>query len=240
MREKGLLRYTFSRNGEPFRTFTRDVSENLSLPVFYETWLLEDFPPAHYELRVVLEIDGREIISSKEEFDLSHQEAVPRPWYYRRIFPGSSHPLFSAIIGSQHYRLGRPQKALSYLEKAYTAQPGDFGAALNLAWCLFDLARYTRTVEVLKPFTGKGEDAQYEAFVWSGRALRKSGRGSEAIQMLDRAIQKFGVNTQLLNVMGHIYAELGREKDAADVWEKSIEIDPHQPDIQQKLKGIKK
>ncbi|TET70087.1 MAG: tetratricopeptide repeat protein [Candidatus Aminicenantes bacterium] len=44
----------------------------------------------------------------------------------------------------------------------------------------------------------------------------------------------------LLNSLGECYYRLGSEDEALAAWEKSLEINPNQPEIKKKIKAIKK
>ena len=99
--------------------------------------------------------------------------------------------------------------------------------------------RPENAVPILAPFLEASQTPKYEIYVLAGQALLRTGDFARALGIFDRAVSHFGVNAGLLNVIGDSYAGLGRPKDAQAVWEKSLEINPNQPEIKKKLDGLK-
>jgi len=50
----------------------------------------------------------------------------------------------------------------------------------------------------------------------------------------------FGLNANLLNALGECYFRLGIRDEALAAWEKSLEINPNQPEVIKRVKAIKK
>lgn len=72
-----------------------------------------------------------------------------------------------------------------------------------------------------------------------GKAYQKSGEFDKAIATFDRAISHYGTNTMLLNTVGECYFQKGDAKAALAVWEKSLEINPDQPQIRKNVETLK-
>ncbi|MDH5386360.1 MAG: tetratricopeptide repeat protein, partial [Candidatus Aminicenantes bacterium] len=61
----------------------------------------------------------------------------------------------------------------------------------------------------------------------------------KAIDIFDKALSHYGLNVNLLNSLGECYFQLGSLEGALAAWEKSLEINPDQPEIQKSVKVIK-
>ena len=240
MRERGEINYIFKSGDEVFRSLIRPIKDNPELPHFVESFSLTDFPPAHYSIEVVLQLDDQAVLSQSEEFDITHMLTINRPWYFNKMMPGPADPLHSFLIGSQLYNSGRFSEALPYLKESYGMESDSLDYALSLAKCHFQLENFKEVVPLLNLFLEDPELHNYESYLLTGQAYQRLGELAKAIDILDRAVNKFGINTQLLNTLGDCYFRLGRTDEARVVWEKSLEIDAGQSQITKYLEEIKK
>jgi len=238
-KRSGRIRFAFTRNGQPAFERDRPLAECVDLPDILTEFPLADFVPAHYNLKVSVVADGRELVAGAEEFDVSFQEAVPRPWYYTKRLPEASDPVYALIIGSQLFNVGRLDEAKGFIERAYRQSPDSADAALLLARIHLAQGRPENAVPVLAPFLDASQTPKYEIYILAGQSLLRTGDFARALGIFDRAVAHFGVNASLLNVIGDSYVGLGRPKDAQAVWEKSLEINPNQPEIKKKIDGLK-
>ncbi|MDP2916064.1 MAG: GWxTD domain-containing protein [Candidatus Aminicenantes bacterium] len=238
-KRSGQIRFVFTRNGQPVFDRVKPLAECSDLPDILTEFSLADFVPAHYNLKVSVVDDGRELVAGTEEFDLSFRDAVPKPWYYTKRLPEAADPVYALIIGSQLFNIGRLEEAKGFVERAYRQLPGSADAALSLARIHLALGQPEKAVPVLDPFLDASQTPKYEIYVLAGQALQRTGDFAGALSIFDRAVSHFGVNANLLNMIGDSYARLGRPKDAQAVWEKSLEINSNQPEIKKKLDGLK-
>jgi len=237
--EKGELRYTFIQNGKEFRNISKKLSYYYEAPNFVEQFSLDEFLPAHYRVNVSLIIDGQEVLYDSEEFDVTHMDSIPRPWVYSKLLPGGNDPIYSYLIGTQLFNVGKIQEARSKLEEAFQAKPDSIEFALNLARVYMALTEYGKIESLLAPFVDKEKPPPYEAFFILGRVYQRLGQMNKAIDIFDKAIDRFGLNTNLLNSIGECYFALGKPEEASVVWTKSLEINPNQPQIMEELQAIK-
>ncbi len=238
-RPSGRIRFAFQKNGQPAGEKERSIGEYGELPFVFEEFPLTDFVPAHYGLRVSLMAEGKELLAGTEEFDVTFQATVLRPWFYSKLMPDPLDPLYGRIIGGQLYSAGRAEEARVYLEKAFQADPASADTALALAQAYMDLKDYDQAVSVLVFFLSPAQAPKYEIFVLAGQARQMRADFSGAIDIFDRAVSNFGVNAVLLNAIGECYFQLGKSKEALAAWEKSLQLDPNQPDIKKKTAALK-
>jgi Flp pilus assembly protein TadD len=52
-------------------------------------------------------------------------------------------------------------------------------------------------------------------------------------------MSRSGVNAAVLNAVGECYLQMGRSEDALAAWERSLALDPGQPEIRKKADAIK-
>ena len=239
LREKGEIKYTFFKRGEEFRSTTRKINEYSELPSLIEEFSLQEFPPDHYRIQVSLFVDGREILSDSEDFDITYLEAFARPWIYSKLLPGTQDPIYAYLIGTQLFNSGKIAEALGFLEEAFQRRPNSNDFAINLAKAYMNLAEYKKIESVLLPFLSQSQPPKYEIFYIMGIAYQGMGELKKAIDVFDRAISQHGLNINLLNALGECYFKLGNVKEALDVWEKSLEINPDQPQITKIVKALK-
>ena len=239
LREKGEIRFTFFKGEEEFRSFSKKITEYKDLPDILEQFSLSDFPPAHYRIQVSLFVDGREVLSESEKFDITYLEALAHPWIYSKILPSSEDPVYSYIIGTQLFNSGKIAEARDRLEIAFQENPDSQDFAMNLAKTYMVLAEYKKIEPVLFPLLNQPKPPKYEVFLILGKAYQNMGELSKAIDVFDEAISHYGLNINLLNSIGECYFQLDNAEKALAAWEKSLEINPNQPQIKKIVELLK-
>ncbi|HEX9902435.1 MAG TPA: GWxTD domain-containing protein [Acidobacteriota bacterium] len=239
LRSEGELVFDFFQNDQEFRTTNRPVRDYATLPELIESIPLADFPPAHYKVTVSLRLKDQTLASAGEEFDVTHREAMARPWVYAKVIPGPSDPVYLYIMGIQLYNQGRLEEAQTRLEKALSRQPDSAEFALSLAQTYLAQKDYDKADKLLSPFFGQAKPPQYELYIALARALQNGGQLRRAVEVLDQAITHYGVNAVMLNAMGECYLGLGQYEEARVVWEKSLQLSPDQAGLRKRLQELK-
>ncbi len=239
LREKGEVKFTFLKGGEEFLSKNRKVAEYQDLPNILEQFDLSQFPPAHYRIQVSLFVDGQEVLFDSEQFDITHLEAIARPWVYSKISPDTQDPLHFYLIGTQLFNSGKIAEARVNLEKAFQKKPDSVDFALNLAQTYMVLNEYKKVESLLLPFLNQSQPPKYEVFFMMGKTYQNLGELSKAIEVLDKAISRYGININLLNTIGECYFQLGEPDEALAAWQKSLEINQNQPQIKKSVEALK-
>ncbi|MBN1224750.1 MAG: GWxTD domain-containing protein [Candidatus Aminicenantes bacterium] len=234
-----VLRYLFLKDGEPFKEMEKAVGSYGSLPNFIERFSLQEFSPAHYNIELSLLLDGREILQEADEFDVTYQAAIARPWIYSKLIPGTDNPIYAYMMGTQLFNSGKIEQARICMEDAYRKNPDSPEFVLNLARIYMTLEDFKQAETILEPLFDNPEPPAYEVHFLLGKAYQNLGRMDKAIEKFDQTIERYGVNSNLLNSVGECYFQLGRLEEALVVWEKSLEINPEQPDLQKSIAAIK-
>jgi len=235
----GELKYTFLKNGKIFRTETKKILDYPERPNIVEQFTLLDFTPAHYRVELSLVIDEQEVLYETDEFDVTHQAAIARPWVYSKLMPGAENPVYSYIVGTQLFNSGKVEEARAYIKNAYQMKPDSAEYALNLARLYMLLDEYTKIESLLLPLFDKPDPPLYDVFFVLGKAYQALGELSKAIELFNSALDHYGINTNVLNAVGECYFQLGEIEEALIAWEKSLEINPDQPELKQSLEALK-
>jgi len=239
LKDKGVLKYTFFQGEEEFRSINKPLKDYPDLPNIVQSFSLQDFLPAHYRLEVSLTADNQEIVADSEEFDITYSESVARPWIYSKVLPPPQDPVYSYLVGSQLFNSGRVEEAKVHLEKALQQKPDSVDFALNLARVYMRLADYQKVEEILLPFIKQAQAPSYEVFFIMGRTYQSLGQLNKAVDIFNQAISHYGLNIQLLNALGESYLKLGNKEEALAAWQKSLDINPKQPQIRKNIEALK-
>lgn len=239
LKERGRLKFTFFKGGEEFRTTTKKLEEYPEFPNIIQRFSLQEFLPAHYRIQVSFLADKREVVSNSEEFDITYSKTIARPWIYSKLLPPPQDPAYLYLIGTQLFNSGQIKEAEAYLEEAFQKRPDLVSFALNLARVYMSLAEYKKIEQVLLPFLNQAKEPAYEVLFIMGKAYQNMGQLNKAIEVFNKAISHYGLNINLLNVLGKCYFQLGSKEEALAAWEKSLEINPKQPQIKKSVEALK-
>lgn len=238
-RESTRIKFVFLKDNQIFLTKERGITEYAALPDILEEFPLAGFSPAYYALNVSCVIGGRDVLTAKEDFEVSYQNSLPRPWFYSKFVPESSDPLYAELIGNQLFNSGRYTEAKEFLEKGYRQKPDSAEAALALARAYRVMNEDADIPAILDPFLRPPQPPNYEVFILAVESRLKLGKAAEALALLERATAQFGTNAELLNQVGEGRAALNQPKEALAAWEQSIKINPDQPDLRRKINALK-
>jgi GWxTD domain-containing protein len=239
LREQAEIWYTILRDDAEFRVLKRKLTDYDELPNVLEEFPLSEFPSAHYSLLVALIVEGREVVSAKDEFDVTYMESMARPWVYSKVHPPVSDAVCDYFIGSQLFNLGRMEEAIARLESAHGKRPDMADFAQNLAQAYMAQGEHGKVAPLLLPFLKAEKTAKYELYLLLGRAYQKAGEWDQAIAVFDQAVSHYGTNVGILNALAESYSQKGDVKAALTIWEKSLELEPDQPEVRRNIEAWK-
>jgi len=237
--ETGRLEFSIIKGEEIIKSFSRSIKEYRQPINFLEEFELAEFPAAYYTLRVsLLDQTGRELAVQSKYFAVSPVAGFPRPFIQSKALPASNDALNNFRIGSQLFNKGYYKEASTEFEKALKKNPREIDFAVLLAKTYLYLKKYEDIEATLTPFLND-EDIQYEVYFYLGKSTQARGHFEKAIQYYNQAISHFGLNIYLLNSLGDCYFNLKKLPEAKAAWEKSLEMSPDQPQIQEKVASIR-
>ena len=232
------LKYQFLKNEAPHIEFTKDITEYPERPLFTEKISLKGLAPDHYKLRVSLFNGHTQIVSSEEEFDISHSESIPRPWYYFQRLTEEEDPGFSYTLGLQLFNSGDLEKALPKLKNAYKNKNNSEEIALNIARIHIATNNYEPVISLLSQYINHDKPPRQATCFLLALSYKKLGKLEEAVRIYKKALSVYNASPELLNPLGECMLQLGRKKEALETWEKSLKINPDQPEIKEKIKTL--
>jgi tetratricopeptide (TPR) repeat protein len=142
-------------------------------------------------------------------------------------------------LGKQLFSKGEFNEAQIKLEDAFRKKPDSLDFALNLAQVYSVLNKHLQAKQVLMPFSDMPE-VPYQLIFLLGKSHQALGEFDQAITLYNKALSHYGINSNLLNSIGECYYRLGIWDEALAAWEKSLEINSSQPDVEEKVKILKK
>ena len=134
---------------------------------------------------------------------------------------------------------GEMEKAEDELEKAYEMEPEREDFAIAYAGLLLNREADEDVKRALMPFVEK-QVADNNLYYVLGRAHQGLGEYEEAISFYQKFTSHQGASFVVLNSIGECYFQIENLEEALRAWEKSLEINPDQPEIKKKVEDIKK
>ena len=130
------------------------------------------------------------------------------------------------LLGSAQARLGRPETALTSLEKALAVAPNDAEIRNNLGILL---AGQGRDAEAIACFSQAATLAPRHADVRNnlGILLGRAGRQAEALEAFEQAIRLRPSHAQTHFNLGNLLKDCGRVEDAVQAFRRAIACEPN-------------
>jgi GWxTD domain-containing protein len=237
LRSAGKLKYDLLRKDAPFRSQLKKIDGYAHAPDFVEIFPLQEFPPDYYKIKVsVLDSSGAEVLVQDEDFEIAGVPTIGRPLIVSKVMPASGAAEYDYETGLQLLNLKKIQEALVHLEKSYARNPAELRYALGLSQALFIQGQYQRIIDVLNPW--KGERATDLVLYLHGKASHSLGRMDDAIADYTDYLARFGLNLELLNLLGTAHYQKGNTAEALRAWKRSLEINPGQENIKRLVQMI--
>ncbi len=237
LQAEGQLKYAVFRKDVPFLSQTKKIGESGGGPDFLEVFPLRDFPPDYYKIKVsVLDPRGADLLTQDEDFEIAAAPAVGRPMIVSKVQPGFGVEEYDSDVGLQLLNLGRYKEALPHLEKAYASNPAQLKYGLGLSQCLFVEGQYQRVKDILTPF--REEKATDLVLYFLGKSVHSLGQLDEAIVIYSDYLSRFGLNLEILNLLGTAHYQNGNAAEALRAWQRSLEVNPGQENIKKLVESL--
>jgi GWxTD domain-containing protein len=235
----GSLEFSLFRLGGKVLSKKCVLRDLISLPDVIESFPLKGFSPAYYNIKVALLDRGeKEILSESGDFYITPQASLPRPWVVSVPTAAGDFSVFLNEMGRQYVQTGDLERALPLLEEAYLKNPGNTRFGSDYCQILLQKKEFAKVKVIALPLVQ--EKSRFEFALPLGQACQGLGEFEEAIAQYAEYITHFGANINVFNQIGECYFQLGNNDEALKAWQKSLELNPKQPGIKEKVAGLKK
>ena len=193
-----------------------------------------------YWLRGRLEDEAGNLLDQRElRIQVSPRAGVPRAGFVlRRGFNPETPGLLALVRGDQYLTLSRFDEALREYELAVASGNPQLPAARwKLAHGYVQTSRVAEAAALLEPMVDQFPEV-FEVASGIGFVRYFQGRYEESVTHLEHALELRTPGFGLLNVLGDAYAEVGRLEEARAIFQRSLELNPEQPFLRERLAEI--
>ncbi len=230
------LNFALLRGGEVVAERTRRVLET-EPALTEEQFSSHDAIPDRYELRVRLQDAQERVLAEKSApLQISPRASILRAGLFaRRSFDSDERALLSVILGDQHWAMGNFTEAERFFERAVSEEDPEVPQAQwKLAASYLRSGKVESALRLLLPLEFEHAE-RYEVVVGLGLGFYMKKNLTRAVAHLEKAISLRPPPPGMLNTLGDAYIQLGDIQSARDVFERSVAMDPEQPDILKRL-----
>ena len=212
--------------------------ENYDTRAFIETFPLTKFEGGRYQLRVeLLDANGETLAERTATLNVSPRNPLPRAWVHSRSFDTRVPGALALALGTQFQVLGRHEQAARALGAAVMADPEKAEARWRLAGIHLGRREPDPALALLLPLEEAHGD-RYEVAAGLGFAFYMKSDMATAAQYLEKAISIRPPTPGILNALADCHEKLGNAGQAKQLWERSLELDPEQKTIRDKLAAM--
>jgi GWxTD domain-containing protein len=205
------------------------------------TFSLAALKPGYYTAEFsLIDATGQKVLSARANFVLLAQAAPVLPWVYAKGNPAFPNSQDLAALGTEYFLTGQYSKALALAEQALQLRD-DPAIRLLLAKIFYAVGRYQDSIDTLKAAEEGGLSRDAAKVIAASYAALKDW--ASALPLLERLLSE-ATEVSVLNLAGEGYLNSGRPDQALPLLEKSLQLEPNQPNIRELLEkaqaGIKK
>ncbi len=202
-----------------------------------EPFPLEGVAPGRYRFRVaLLDGSGALLAEASEPVVVSPRGQIPRAGVFaRRSFDWERTALREVVLGDQHWAQGRfPEAEASFRRAVAEGDPEVPQAKWKLAAAHLRAGRAEAALALLLPLEHTHRD-QYEVAVGLGLGFHLKQNYPSAVVHLERATTLGPPRPGVLNALGEAFLALQEPDRAREAFRRSLEVDPEQPRIRERL-----
>jgi GWxTD domain-containing protein len=157
----------------------------------------------------------------------------------RQGFNGAAPGLLALERAEQLLGLGRVEEGKRELERAVAADNPDLPMARwKLASLLINSGEHGRTLELLSPLEATHPD-QFEVVAGLGFAYYHRMEFHRCRSYLEKAVRLKQPYPALLNTLADCHERTGNRQAARESFERSLELDPNQPLVEERLAALR-
>jgi tetratricopeptide (TPR) repeat protein len=217
----------------------KKIGDYLRLPDVMERFPLGALKAANYIMRVtLLSPQGNPLDVKEDFFYISPMLVLPRPWVLSVPLYSATAPQYWNDLGNQYFNLKDFPQARKLLEKAYHLSPQTASFAMDYCRVLMEMKDYQQAKNIaLLLFKNQDKKEFIPILAQASRALNQN---NDAIDYFKQHIAHFGASPKILNALGECYIAMSNGSEALKAWEKSLEIDPKQEKLKERVAALKR
>jgi GWxTD domain-containing protein len=193
--------------------------------------------PGYYSAELsLLDGKGQKTWTARENFVVLSQAAPVLPWVYAKGNPDYPNSQDLVSLGTEYFLSRRYEKALEMAEAALKLRD-DPATRLLLGQTLFALGRYRDSVDILKPAQDAGPSREAAKVLAASYAALKDW--ASALGYVEELLAE-ATEVSVLNLAGECQLNLGRPDLALPYLQKSLQLDPNQPEVKALLEKARK
>ncbi|MFB0564135.1 MAG: GWxTD domain-containing protein [Candidatus Aminicenantaceae bacterium] len=240
--DESLLIEVFSFNNvdSPVLSLKKSLSEVQSqdgVGIDINPLSLTSLKPGYYRVKVsLLDSNGSEFLSERENFILLSRQYPVIPWVYSRLhnpFPDAEQ-LYT--LGSQYYMTGNYERARAFLEQSLKMKDAP-QIRILLAKSLFALRQFQDSLTLVSPVYQATQEREAAKIIALNYASLSDW--SSALVYLEKLMEQ-AAEVSVLNLAAECYLNLNQPKKALPLLQKSLRLNPNQDYIKELERKTKK
>jgi tetratricopeptide (TPR) repeat protein len=206
--------------------------------VTYFKKFMNTVPPGNYKVLLkILSKSGVVLDKKASSFSVNLREYSKTPASIHKFTKLDNLFTIYRVISYQYKNIGKFNKALKYILKAYNLNSNSPKVFYDYSDLLLAKKDFKTVLNIVERFKNtKGSEFIYNSV--KGRALYSKGNYNEAINVLEEANKLYDSDIKVLNTLGMAYLKMGVNKQAKKALKASLKINPKQEKIKKILKNI--
>jgi len=213
----------------------KPLQEYPALPDVLETIPLKDFSHAYFTVKVrLLDKDKKELAAGQEQFYITPQAQLPRPWVVSQPIAGYGAILYE--LARQNFEIGKQAQSRVLFEEAIKMDGNNAPLVLDFCKLLMQMKDDARATELALPMLKDKQRTEFALIL--GQLSQKREAYDEAISYYADFLTHFGAQPEIFNRIAECYIGLELPEEALKAWKKSLETDPRQTEVKKRVSQL--
>ncbi len=214
-------------------TFNKILFLSQSLPA-------SEFIPDYYYLDLTfVDQEGRTVDEQSGKFIISPLNSVAHPNPKIKGVTKQNQFIYYFMLAEQYENLKNDDKAQENYEKAYAMRPEYIKGLIDYANFTLNQNKFDKTLELIER-AKDNEDQKFNYYLIKGKAMMGLGRYAEAIVEFLEGNKIYNSDLGLLNSLGFCYHKTDQKKEALEILNISLKLNPEQEQVKALIKEIEK
>lgn len=214
-------------------TFNKILFLSQSLPA-------SEFIPDYYYLDLTfVDQEGRTVDEQSGKFIISPLNSVAHPNPKMKGVTKQNQFIYYFMLAEQYENLNNDDKAQENYEKAYAMRPEYIKGLIDYANFTLNQNKFDKTLELIER-AKDNEDQKFNYYLIKGKAMMGLGRYADAIAEFLEGNKIYNSDLGLLNSLGFCYQKTDQKKEALEILNISLKLNPEQEQVKALIKEIEK